>query len=209
MRRSISLLFIAALLGSPRMAGAQELAVTAVHLDADHELLGATAGFGLSVGFQLSPRIGLRVGYQRTGGTFAAVGSTCQGLISPEEDCAVEARRDRARVQSVTLSAPLTLAHAGRLSLAVVPGLQWANVVSEQRGERSGRTRRATKANPGVDLGLELSLEPVVDGPFAVVLSGGQSLLDPLRTEHIADGYTPFEERIGLTRATLGIVLRR
>jgi hypothetical protein len=205
----VTVLLLMALAGHAPAARGQELGLSVVHLRSDHELLESSTGFGFAVGARLSSRLGVRLGYQDTSGSFAATGSTCAGLIAPDEDCADEPRADQARTRSVLLSAPLTLRDDGRLGIAVVPGLQWTSVTSEQLGERTGRTRRASKANPGVALGLELQVRPERDGPLAVVLSGGHSLLDPLRTEHIADGYTPFEQRIGLTRFSLGLVFRR
>jgi hypothetical protein len=192
-----------------RPAAAQELGVSVVHLRSDHELLESSTGFGVDAGIPLSSRVSLRLGYQASQATFAAFGSTCVGLVPPEQDCAFEDRTDHARTRSLLLSVPLTLREMGRFAFALVPGVQWTSVETEQHGERSGRTRRASKRNPGVSLGVDVSFAPFGESPLAVVLSGSHSVLDPFRTEHIADGYTPFEERIGLTRAALGIFLRR
>lgn len=188
-------------------AAAQELRVSALKMWPDHDLLGSPHGLGLAASARPFGRAGIRFGVEVSRDDFDSFGSTCVGLIPPDVDCSGEPRREEARVRTLSLTVPVTVASSGRLRLDLLPGLRTAWLESEQTGTVSGRTRSAEKAMYGYELGAEAGMATVRRGALRIHLSGHVGTLEPYREEIVADGYTPFERRIDYWRLQLGLSL--
>ena len=203
--RSLGSLVVAAAVIGVRPAGAQTLMAQALAAHSDHLLLGNLTGFGLVSGARLgqSP-ISLRFGLSRLTGSTRRTGIACGGLIAPDRQ--PELLRDDARTitASVGLSAPVW--RHGPATLTLGGGFDLAWVHSDTHGLSTGRKLSAGKTLIGVDLGLETSIVPWRQRPFAVVLGVGVSAFAPLfARDELVDGYEPFEGRSGLRRVWLGI----
>lgn len=175
----------------------------------DHELLGAPVGAGVTLGIQLTDRLGLRAGYERYRQDFTSFGSTCVGLMPPDADCDGESRTDEARISAFTLTAPISLFTWDRVTVALVPGVRTGSVSNLQTGDRTGRRRSAEKNVIGLELGGELRTQIHPSHPFFADLRGSVGSLRRWNEENIADGYTPFEDPMGYTRLEVGLSVRR
>ena len=184
---------------------AQEVRMGAHVSSTDHELLGDPTGLGMAVGLQINDRLGLRVGYERSSASFESVGSTCIGLVFPGQDCAAERRADDARMGAITLAVPIAVVRAERLTVSLVPGARDGWVSSNQEGQRTGRSRLAEKDMYGLELGGEVRVRPWGSIPIHMTIGGSLTSLHPWRSEFIADGYSPFERDVDLSRAEVTV----
>lgn len=197
-----------ALLGCMNAAApAQDLHVGVTQMWPGHELLGDPLGIDVAVAGQPFERIGVRAGVEIYRDDFRSVGSTCVGLIPPGVDCSDEARRDETDVTVLWLTVPVVVASAGRVELALLPAARTAWVESVQVGLESGRTRAADKSMFGYEVGVEAAVAPIANRSLRLRLSGHAGGPHPYNEEIVADGYTPFNDRIGVLRARLGVSL--
>lgn len=190
-------------------ASAQELHVHAGKQWVDHPLMGAPTGLGIGLGMPVANRVGLRLGYERLRDGFGSFGSTCVGLVSPEEDCEPEAGTDRARVSAFRFVGVVSLIAGDRVTVALLPGVRTGSLSSIQRGRRTGRSRSARKRVYGLDIGGELRVKLHPGRALFVHLRGSAGSLRPWTEEHIADGYTPFEAPARFTQLELGLSMGR
>lgn len=188
---------------------AQELQVSGGKAWLDHDLLGAPLGVEIALGVQVAGGVGVRLGYEGYRDRFGSFGSTCVGLVSPDEDCDGEARRDRARMSALTLGGVVSILRMDRATVALLPAVRTGSVSSSQTGERTGRARSAEKRVYGLELGGELRVRVHPGQPLFVHLRGSVGSLRRWTEEHIADGYTPFEEPVRFATLELGVSVRR
>ena len=89
MRRSANLAVVLLLLLSTPALHGQEIRVGATFAWPDHDLLGHPVGGAVAAGIRVNRVIGLRFGYERARDRFESYGSTCVGLIPPDqaEEC--------------------------------------------------------------------------------------------------------------------------
>lgn len=187
-------------------APAQEVRVGVVQAWPDHELLGSPLGVSLAVEDEIIDRVGLRIGVEASGDDFRSLGSTCVGLVPPGMDCSAEPREERARIRSIALSVPLSVASTRWIGLRLVPGLRTTWLDSDQTGLESGRTRTAEKSMYGYEIGAEATM-PIDAWPLQIHLSGAIGELRPYREDLLVDGYSPFEDAVGFRWLQLGVSL--
>lgn len=94
-------------LAAARPAQAQELRIGVARVDADHDLLGTSTGLNASIGAGLTSKVGVRLGIQHGGVGFSSLGSTCVGLVPPDEDCSPERRAEESTTTALVVSVPL------------------------------------------------------------------------------------------------------
>ncbi len=210
MRTGTALMGLLAL-ATPVPAEAQDIRVGAVQTWPDHALLGAPLGISVSAGWRAYPVIGVRIGYEAAWDEFSSFGSTCVGLIPPEgiKECGGEPRQESATLSAWEISVPLTVLQRDRLRLEVAPGFRLAHLNSDQTGEETGRRRSARKDMSGFDAGIDLLIQPLSSNLLTIFLGAHTTMFNRYQEEQIADGYTPFEEDVSVTRVTLGLSLRR
>ncbi len=211
MRLSPHLTAVLLLLLATRMLHGQEIRAGVTYAWPDHDLLGHPVGAAVAAGIRVNRVVGLRLGYERARDRFESYGSTCVGLIPPEqaEDCADEARRESSTLGAMFLAVPLVLHSANRWEAGVIPGLRLAQLESDQTGVESGRTRSARKTMSGLFLGAEVRLRPVATKGLWVYVSLQRTVLRWYEDERKIDGYSPFEEDVNVTHAEVGLSVRR
>lgn len=186
-------------------ARAQELRVGVARVGSDHDLLGTSTALGASIGAPLTSRLGVRLGLQRGRAEFTSVGTTCVGLVAPDEDCSPELRSEESTTTSVFVSLPLTVASLGWGEVSLVPGVRCLAMDSRQEGTSGGRVRAADKVAWGFEFGAELDYR-VWTRPAVALHVGAHLATHPwFEEEIIADGYTPFERSVGLTWLEIGM----
>lgn len=194
-------------LAPARSAQAQELMIGAARIDTDHDLLGTPTVLDASIGAELTPKVGVRLGIQHGGAEFSSLGSTCVGLVPPDEDCSPERRGEESTTTALFVSVPL-MASVGWGRVGVVPEIRRLVMKSRQEGTRSGRVRTADKVAYGLSLGAELDVF-VWDRPGIALHAAVHAATHPWFDEEIiADGYTPFEETVRLTWLEVGVMVR-
>jgi len=192
---------------APR-ASAQEIRLRAGQAWPDQSLLGNPQGFGIDVGRSFD-RVGVRLGVEVYGDDFASFGSTCVGLIPPDEECAPEQRDDESYTRALTFQTPIRALSLGRAELSLVPGVRVSWIGNEQTGRTTGRTLDADEVMFGVDLGAEVSLKPVADWPLGVQVGGSVGLMNAFRNDVILDGYDPFVDSFAVQRLHFGMSVAR
>lgn len=193
-----------AMLPSCAVSG-QEVRVSGQLGATTHELLDSPEGLGLAVGFQLSRRVGLRVGYERHRDRFSSRGSTCVGLVLPGQDCEGETLSNRAHVHAARVSVPVVMAEGERVTFLLVPGVRDAWVDSRQEGARTGRTRSAEEDMYGLELGGEVRVRLWANTPLHVSIGGVLAMMLPWSRDIVEDGYTPFNEGVALAGLELAL----
>lgn len=189
-------------------ARAQELRAGVARVGSDHDLLGTSTALGASIGAPLTSRLGVRLGLRHGRAEFTSVGSTCVGLVAPDEDCSPELRAEESTTTSVFVSLPLTVASLGWGEVSLVPGVRRLAMDSRQEGTSSGRVRSADKVAWGFELGAELAYR-VWTRPAVALHVGAHLAAHPwFEEEIIADGYTPFETTVGLAWVEIGMSVR-
>ena len=89
-----------------------------------------------------------------------------------------------------------------------MPELRRLTVQSRQEGTRTGRMRNAEKVLYGIGIGLEAAWH-VWRSPLVSIHLGVHTATHPwFREEIVADGYTPFERTVRLSRVETGISVR-
>lgn len=194
-------------LAAARPAQAQELRIGVARVHSDHDLLGAPTVLDASIGTNLRPGVGVRLGVQHGGDEFSSVGTTCVGLISPGADCDGEARREESTLSTLFVRLPVT-SSLGWARVGFVPEVRRLVMKSRQEGTASGRVRSAQKVAWGLGLGGELDVF-VSDSPRVALHAGVHAAMHPWFDEEIiADGYTPFETTVYVTWLELGVTVR-
>lgn len=189
-------------------ARAQELRVGVARVGSDHDLLGTSTALGASIGAPLTSRLGVRLGLRHGRAEFSSFGTTCMGLVAPDEDCSPEPRSEESTTTSVFVSLPLTVASLGWGEVSLVPGVRRLAMDSRQEGTSSGRVRLADKVAWGFELGAELDYR-VWTRPAVALHVGAHLATHPwFEEEIIADGYTPFERSVGLAWLEVGMSVR-
>jgi len=206
-RRSVIICILTLSLAQPISLGAQAISVNAVAISANHSLLGdPLVGAGISLrtaGPGSSRRFHLDI--ERVEGQAERFAVPCAGLIEPGT-CAAENVRDDARLTSANAGVAVRLFGGRRVGLAFTTDLTLASVRVDTRAVASGQRLRATKGMWGGSFGAAMTATPVARMPLALELAAGIGGLLPINHVAVADGYTPFEESFGFTRARLGLV---
>lgn len=192
-------------------SGAQELRISSVFNQSDHDLVENPVGIAFAAGVPIYWRIGIRVGYQVSRDRFQSFGSTCNGLIPPEmeEECAGENRREESRYDALELSVPITVLSLDRARFDVIPSYHRASMESDQTGLRTERRRSANKDMSGFGIGAEVRFQPLRWRQLQVFLSAHRTQLTRYKYEPIIDGYSPFEKDISVTSVEVGLSYRR
>ena len=192
-------------------SGAQELRISPVFNQSDHDLLENPMGIAVSAGVPIYRRIGIRVGYQLSQDHFRSFGSTCVGLIPPEmeDECAGEDRREESQYNALDLSLPITVLSLDRIQFDLIPSYRRAAVESDQTGLRSDRRRSADKDMSGFGIGAEVNIQPLRWPQLHVFLGAHRTQLTRYKYEPVIDGYSPFEEDISVTSIQVGVSYRR
>jgi len=188
---------------------AQSLSVSAVAMSADHELLGDPL-IGASVGIRFATHSGsksLRLDVERLTGNAERFGVPCGGFIAPDT-CPQESVRDDARLSSATAGMGFRLFARRHAAVAVTADLGVARIVVKTRGLSTGKTLNADKNMWSGLIGAEGTWTPLMRVPLVLHFGAGVGGLMPLRPEQVADGYTPFNRTIALSRARLGIAFQ-
>lgn len=194
-------------LAAARPALAQELRIGVARVDTDHELLGTPTVLQASIGTGLIPKVGVRLGIQHGGAEFSSLGSTCVGLVPPDEDCSPERRAEESTTTTLFVSVPSRVS-VGWGRVGVVPEVRRLVMKSRREGTRSGRVRTADKVAYGLGLGAELDVF-LWDRPGVALHAAVHAATHPWFDEEIiADGYTPFEETVRLTWLEVGVTVR-
>lgn len=189
-------------------ARAQELGIGVARVGSDHDLLGTSTALEASIGTRLTSGLDVRLGLQHGRANFSSFGSTCVGLVSPDQDCDSELRSEESTTTTVFVSLPLTLASFGWGAVSLVPGVRRLAMDSRQEGTSSGRARAADKAAYGFELGAELAYR-VWSRPAVSLHVGAHLATHPwFEEEIIADGYTPFERSVRLPWVEVGMHVR-
>lgn len=207
--RPSRLALLAALSFAPAAAQAQAATVSALRLDAHHELLGdALMGAGALLTWpRAKSGVAFQFGVERLGANTARFGIPCAGLIQPGT-CPQEALRDRARLTGARGGAVYRAVGSARAGIDVSADLALAHVRVETRGLASGSKLSATKLMWGPRLGATGSWEPISRVPVALEIGASVGGLTPLVHQHIVDGYAPFENDIGLRVVHVGLSWR-
>jgi hypothetical protein len=202
----LGLLGLFALL-APEGLTAQEIRIGFLQSWPGNTRLGSPAGIVGAAGVRPFERVGIRLAYQRGEDRFRTFGSTCVGLIPPEQvpECAPESQREVATLHAVSLSVPVSLLLRERLEVALVPSFRLSWFKSERTGVASGRELTADESMWGFGVGGELLLQPVADSPIRIFLGVHAGFLGQTEYETILDGYSPFDEGFSLTQMELGI----
>jgi len=193
-------------------SGAQELRISPVFAQSDHDLLENPMGVAFSAGVPIYRQIGIRIGYQLSQDHFRSFGSTCRGgpiMPEMEEECAGENRREESHYNALELSVPITVLSLGRINLDVIPSYHRASVESDQTGLRSDRRRSANKDMSGFGIGAEVNIQPLRWPQLHVFLGAHRTQLTRYKYEPVIDGYSPFEEDISVTSIEVGVAYRR
>jgi hypothetical protein len=195
---------------TPMDAGAQELRLGLMQSWPGNNRLGSPTGLVASAGIRPFQRLGMRLAYERGQDRFRTFGSTCVGLIPPEQvpGCAPENQREVANLQSVSVSAPVTLLLRERFEVAVTPAFRWSWFNSERTGVESARELNADESMWGLGIGSEVLFRPSSSLPVQLFLGAHAGFLGQTEYESIADGYSPFDEGFSLTHVELGIAYR-
>lgn len=189
-------------------ARAQEVGISVARVGSDHDLLGTSTALGASIGAQLTSRLGVRLGLQHGRAELSSFGSTCAGLVPPDQNCDAELRSETSTTTAVFVSLPLTLASLGRGEVRLVPGVRRLAMDSRQEGTSSGRARSADKVAYGFELGAELAYR-VWSRPAVALHVGAHLANHPwFEEEIVADGYTPFEQSVRLPWVEVGMRVR-
>lgn len=193
-------------------SGAQELRISSVFNQSDHDLLENPTGIAFSAGVPIYRRIGIRAEYQLSQDQFRSFGSTCRGgpiMPEMEDECAGEDRREESHHNALKLSVPITVLSLGRINVDVIPSYSRASVESDQTGLRSDRRRSANKNMSGFGIGAEVNIQPLRWRPLHVFLGAHRTQLTRYKYEPVIDGYSPFEEDISFTSIEVGVSYRR
>jgi hypothetical protein len=174
-----------------------------------HALLDDPQGWGLGVGLSIRDRVAVGLGYNWSGSDFESVGSTCTGLVHPDEDCGDERRAEQARMQTATLSVPFAMYERNRIKIDLIPNMNVATVSNVRTGLRTGRTLHAEKTMVGYGIGGEVRVRVVEALPVYVRILGSMAWLSPWRSEVIADGYTPFNTGGRVSTLEVGLAVTR
>lgn len=210
MKFSIRFVLASVLLAVPvAEAAGQEIRAGVLKSWTTHAQLDDPWGWGLGVGFSIRDRVTVRLGYEWSGTDFESVGSTCTGLVDPEDDCAEERRDERGRLKTATLSVPFALYERKRLEVDLMPPTYVATASNSQTGLRTGRTRSAQKVLVGFGIGGEVRVPVIEPLPVYMRIHGSMAWLAPWRTELIVDGYTPFDTGVGISTLEVGLVVTR
>ena len=189
-------------------SGAQELRISSVFNQADHDLLENPTGVALSAGVPVYRWIGIRAEYQWSQDQFRSFGSTCWGgpiMPEMEEECAGEDRRNESHHNALKLSVPLTVLSLSRIDFDVIPSYHRASFESDQKGLRSDRKRSANKDMSGFGIGAEVNIQPLRWRQLHAFLGAHWTQLTRYRDETILDGYSPFEKDISVTSVEVGL----
>jgi len=187
----------------------QELAVSAVALDAHHYLLGAplTGGAVALRGGPAGGRFTYRVGGEWLRGHNERTGIPCGGFIQPGT-CAPERVRDESRLSGANAGAAVRMLGGERAALALTGDLTVASIHAETRGLTSGRSIDATKVLWGMRVGAEGWWAPWPRTPLALELGAAAGKLTPFAADQVLDGYTPFNDGFSFTRLWVGLTWR-
>jgi hypothetical protein len=206
----VAALAASALLSAPVLE-AQELRLGMVQSWPGNSRLGSPTGVVVSGGTRPFGRFGFRQAYEFGKDRFHTFGSTCVGLIPPEEvpGCEPEDQREVATLQSVSFSAPWAVHTRERLEISLVPTFRWSWFESERTGVTSDRELDADESMWGFGLGGEILVQPFSGAPLRLFLGAHAGFLGQTEYESIADGYSPFDEGFSLTQVEVGIVYRQ
>lgn len=209
-RSLVLLLVVASLCFLPPQAGAQEFRLGILQSWPGNTRLGSPTGVVVAAGIRPFKRVGIRLAYERGEDRFRTFGSTCVGLIPPEQvpECAPESRREVANLQAISLSAPVAILLQERLEVAMVPTFRSSWFKSERTGVVSDRELNADESMWGFGIGGEVLFQPFSAVPARVFLGAHAGFLGQTEYESIADGYSPFDEGFSLTQVELGIAYR-
>jgi hypothetical protein len=194
----------AAMLAAGSVANAQQVWISASAAQSSHRLLPDPGGPAGGVTWPLNDRLAARVGLFHFVDRQTRVGSTCVGLILDPAECVQERIDDRSALGGVTLGLVATVVRWRRVSLTFVPAFSVALVRADSRGEQTGRSLEASNAMLGVSGGAEVSVVPSVRWPIALHVAAHTGTVEG-SDQQIADGYTPFNDGIRLTRFEIGL----
>ena len=131
-------------------------------------------------------------------GSFHDVGSTCVGLVFPDQDCAHESRDNDTHAALLSSGLRVSLGGWKQVGLAVMPTVGFGAVGSKQTGERTGRERSAGKAVYALLFASELRMSLMPQLWLATGASVGR--MAPLSEDRVVDGYAPFEDTFNVRR---------
>lgn len=112
--------------------------------------------------------IAWRLGVDHARGERELTQSTCQGLVSPGDDCVPEPTVSRSRFWSGSAGLSVAIVDRPRGALSVVGDLHLAELAVRMHGQRTDRTLRSTQPLLGVSGGLAASWKPVLAWPVAL-----------------------------------------
>ena len=204
----ISSALVLILAGLPLGGRAQEAHAYFTYFASDHELLGSPTGYGASVSWSVTPWAAIRLGYADAQDNFTSFGTTCLPFERrpPGQSCA-ETRTETARVNAGSLAVALTVGVGTRVRLSFLPGMRWMRFESTQRGEVSGRVRRANKDVFGPQAGLEVQVQPIMRLPVALSFGGFAATLPWFDVNTELDVYAPFRQTVRVRWLEAGLTI--
>lgn len=209
MRNCGIVVFLLASALSASWAEAQDLSLSAVAVNADHELLGARlVGGAARFVFPVGNRVRLFVGGERASGRSFRTGIPCGGFYDPHSGCVTESLRDDGTLSTGEGGVDVRLLAADGFVLRASGDIRLGLVSATTTGLTSGRTLSATKAVRGADVGVDAFWSPWPERPLSIDAGVRYGGLTPLVNEQILDGYTPFDSAFRTTRVSIGLSWR-
>ncbi|MFN8572176.1 MAG: hypothetical protein U0132_08970 [Gemmatimonadaceae bacterium] len=190
-----------------RPAAAQQVNAGLVAVSSDHELLGdPLLGGQLGVRWQVGgSRFVIRAMAAASRQTSNRIGIPCAGLIPPGDDCAEQPLRDEATFREAAVGGVIRVLGSARAELGLTADLTVGRITADSRASLDGRVLSADRTLWGTTFGAEATWFPWPSSPVGLEAQLSLGRMRPRQIEQIADGYTPFESGLRLTRVVFGI----
>jgi hypothetical protein len=202
--RPLPFLALLLTLAVPVSAQAQELRLSAAHIQTSDPLWGNPNGWAMAVHMPASDRLAFLIGVSAFSSRQARVGSSCAGLVPPS-GCAPEPLKDLARLLDIRLGFAGKVLQREKVGLSIVADGHWVEGTSDTNAPASRRSLSATEGYWGPGVGLDLTFKPNPTGALGFFATGEAVWWVPRNNKTAAvDGYEPFNETVRAPSFSLG-----
>ncbi len=167
----------------------------------------ALAGGGVTIGTTFSHgALHLQMRGEVMRGSRDRIASPCAGLLPiGTTRCDAQRLHTTTTLESGSIGVRLPLLHRARMTFSLLGTLGVARIGTESRDSTQRSRLDARRLMYVPEAGADLRWQPTVRVPIALTAGAAIGSIRPFYRERIEDGYTPFNEALGLRRAWVGV----